>query len=93
MSRLRCPHSRPSSRAPTTWAGSFSNRGGLTGSASGSSTSNGALLKADLTLRKLAWQGNGLAATGTLGYQGTVTTEVGTAGCARVTTTFTLRPR
>ncbi len=74
-------------------ANSFSKSGGLSGSTSGSATAAGIAVKADLTVKRLAWQGSGLAATGTLAYQGTLTTETETAACARTTTTFTLRPR
>jgi hypothetical protein len=69
-------------------AGSFGGHAGL----SGSTTATGAIT-ADLAVKRLAWQGAGLAATGALSYQGTVETEAGSATCARTTTSFTVRPR
>lgn len=60
--------------------------------ASGTATEGGVSVSAELALKRLAWQGGGLAATGTLAYGGTVATDVGTAACRRTTTTFTVRP-
>jgi len=71
----------------------FSKHGGLFGVAAGSATSNGATVKAELYVRRLAWQGTGLAATGTLAYQGTLSGELGQGTCARTSSSFTRRPR
>jgi len=53
----------------------------------------GTTAKAELVVKRLTWQGGGLAATGTLSYEGSVTSETGTAACSRVVSGFTLRPR
>jgi hypothetical protein len=76
-------------------ANSFSKSGGLHTllPAAGTATANGATIKAELSVKRLAWQGAGLAATGTLTYQGSLAGETGTATCARTTTAFTLRLR
>jgi hypothetical protein len=60
--------------------------------ASATATLAGTSVTAQLAVRRLAWQGAGLAATGTLSYQGTVRTEAGTAVCGRTTSAFTVRP-
>jgi hypothetical protein len=70
-------------------ANSFGYGSGLSGTASGTTAG----VQGDLSVKRLAWQGAGIAATGTLSYQGTVTTEAGEATCARTTSSFTLRPR
>jgi len=54
--------------------------------------SRGTTTKAELAVKRLTWQGSGLAATGTLSYEGSLTSETGTAACSRVVSTFTLRP-
>ena len=74
-------------------AKTFSKQGGLFGLGAVAGTASGASIKADLYVKHLAWQGNGLAATGTLSYQGTVKSELGDATCTRTTSSFTLRPR
>ncbi len=60
--------------------------------ARGSATAAGATVTAELSVKRLAWQGSGLAATGTLSYQGTLSDETGAATCPRTTSSFTLRP-
>jgi hypothetical protein len=55
--------------------------------------SRGTTTKAELAVQRLTWQGGGLAATGTLSYEGSLTSETGTAACQRVVSAFTLRPR
>jgi hypothetical protein len=55
--------------------------------------SRGASTKVELVVKRLAWLGGGLAATGTLSYEGTLPSETGIAACARVVSAFTLRPR
>ena len=60
--------------------------------ATGTATADGASVTAQLSVKRLAWQGGGLTATGTLGYQATVTTDLGTATCSRVATAFNARP-
>jgi hypothetical protein len=77
-------------------ANSFGYGGGLSGdgrATASARSANGTTVEAELAVKRLAWQGTGLAATGTLSYEATVSTETGTATCARRTSTFTLRPR
>ena len=52
----------------------------------------GTTTKAELVVKRLTWRGGGLAATGTLSYEGTLASETGTAACARIVSGFTLRP-